>query len=132
MPHTTSFRVRFAELDPYRHVNHSVYVSWLEAGRVEALEDAGLGLDQLQDDGVQIVITNIDVRFRGAAIAGDTVTVETSVEEVRRASSVWNQRVLRGEQVLITATVTAGVCDESGRPIRPPEGLLERMAAIGA
>lgn len=132
MAHTTSFRVRFGELDPYRHVNHAVYIGWLEAGRVEALEDAGLGLDVLQDQGIQIVITHVDVKFRGAAVAGDLVTIETEVEQVRRASSVWRQRVLRGDDVLITATVTAGVCDDHGKPMRPPEGLLEQLAAIGA
>jgi acyl-CoA thioester hydrolase len=129
--HRTSFRVRFSEIDPYRHVNHAVYVSWLEAGRVEALENHGLGLELLLADGVQIVITAIDVKFKRPAVAGDTVTVETSVAEVRRASSTWEQRVVRGEELLVSALVTIAVCDDTGRPVRPPDGLMERLAALG-
>ena len=41
-PHTLSLKVRFGELDPYNHVNHSVYVGWFEAGRCEAMESADL------------------------------------------------------------------------------------------
>ncbi len=131
MAHTTNFRVRFAEIDPYRHVNHAVYVSWLEAGRVEAMEDAGMGLDLLQADGMQIVITSIEVKFKKPAVAGDTVTIETEVASVRRASSRWRQRVMRGEEELIVADVHIAVCDDTGKPMRPPAGFMDRLAALG-
>ena len=36
--HRTTIRVRFYELDPYNHVNHSVYVSYFESARVEFVE----------------------------------------------------------------------------------------------
>ena len=124
--------MRFGELDPYRHVNHAVYVSWFEAARTEALEDATLGLGDLQDQGYQLVVTSIDVKYRRPAVAGDTCVVETTVEEIRRASTVWRQRVLRGEEELVTGLIRIGICDERGRPTRPPEGLLEQLAAIGA
>ena len=35
--HQLDIKVRFCELDPYGHVNHSIYVQYFEAGRVEAL-----------------------------------------------------------------------------------------------
>lgn len=131
MPHTTRLRVRFGELDPYRHVNHAVYISWFEAARTEALEDARLGLDRLQDDGYQLVVTALDVRYRRPAVAGDECVVETEIAEVRRASTVWRQRVLRGGDELVTAEIRIGICDAAGRPTRPPEGLLDALSAIG-
>ena len=42
--HRTTIRVRFYELDPYNHVNHSVYVSYFESARVELLAEAGYGV----------------------------------------------------------------------------------------
>ncbi|MCP3937077.1 MAG: acyl-CoA thioesterase [Actinomycetia bacterium] len=131
MAHTTSFRVRFSEIDPYRHVNHAVYVSWLEAGRVEALEDVGMGLDLLQRDGIQVVITSIEVRFKKPAVAGDVVTIETEVASVRRASSQWRQRVMRGDEELIVADVHIAVCDDTGKPMRPPAGFMDRLTTLG-
>ncbi|MDG2262699.1 MAG: thioesterase family protein [Actinomycetota bacterium] len=131
MAHTTTLRVRFGELDSYRHVNHAVYISWFEAARTEALEDSGLGLGGLQDDGVQLVVTSVDVKYRRAAVAGDECVVETEIGEIRRASTVWHQRVMRGEEVLVSGEIRIGVCDDTGRPMRPPEGLIEKLAAIG-
>ncbi len=131
MVHTTEIRVRFGELDPYRHVNHAVYVMWMEAARTVALEDIELGLGDLQDMGYQIVVTDIAVKFRRPAVAGDTVTVETEVAEIRRASSRWVQRIMRGDDLLVSGEIRAGICDETGRPTRPPAGLMEKMALLG-
>ena len=111
MTHETRFRVRFGELDPYRHVNHAVYITWFEAARTEALEDADLGLDSLQDEGFLLVVTSIEVKYRRPAVAGDECVVETSVVEVRRASTIWRQRVLRGDEELVTADIRIGICD---------------------
>ena len=34
--HRSRLRVRFSELDPYAHVNHTVYLVYFEAGRLIA------------------------------------------------------------------------------------------------
>lgn len=136
MAHRTAFPVRFVEIDPYGHVNHAVYVTYLEVGRTDALAACGLGLAELAESGFQLVITGLEVRYRGAAVLGDTVAVETELAELRRASGTWAQRVLRvapdgDDEVLVTATVSAGVTDRSGRPTRPPGWMMERMALLG-
>jgi len=128
--HLTSFRVRFGELDPYQHVNHAVYVAYLEAGRTEALESIGLGLHVLADLGWQIVVVDLQMRFRAAAQAGDTVTIETTVADLGAVTSRWNQRILRGEQVLVEGSVRAGATDLTGRPKRIPKELVDRLAQL--
>jgi len=132
MAHTTTLRVRFGELDPYRHVNHAVYISWFEAARTEALDDCGLGLGGLQDNGIQLVVTAVDVKYRRPAVAGDVCIIETEIGEIRRASTIWHQRVMRGDEILVSGEIRIGICDGAGRPMRPPEGLIEKLAAIGA
>ena len=131
MAHCTDLAVRFNEIDPYGHVNHAVYVTYFEVGRTDALTACGVPLELMADRGYQMVVTRIDVRFRQPAEAGQIVTVETEVSELRRASGTWSQRIVRGAEVLVTAEVTAAVTDSSGRPTRPPEWLfpaLERLA----
>jgi acyl-CoA thioester hydrolase len=73
--HTTDVKVRFGELDPYGHVNHAVYLSYLEAARVEALSAVGFGLDRLQREGLHVVVVDLRVRFHRPAVLGDTLTV---------------------------------------------------------
>ncbi len=130
MTHSTDLVVRFNELDPYNHVNHSVYVTYLEVGREAALRACDLPLPRLSAEGFQLVVTRIDVRYRAAAEAGDHLTVTTEVLQMRRASGVWRQQVLRGQDVLVTADVTIGVTDLAGRPTRPPEWLMAGLSRL--
>ncbi|MFT7649101.1 MAG: YbgC/YbaW family acyl-CoA thioester hydrolase [Candidatus Poriferisodalaceae bacterium] len=131
--HHFSIIPRFGELDPYNHVNHAVYVAYFEAARCVALEDIGMALPDLEARGIQIVVTQLDVRFRQPATARDRLVVETEVLEVRRASSRWGQRVIRESDgaPLVTGEVVAGVCDSKGKPMRPPADLMEALSTLG-
>ena len=130
MVHRLDLRVRFCELDPYGHVNHAVYVSYFEVARCEALASCGVPIDAMALKGYQLVVTNLAVRFRRSAVAGDRLTVATSIAEMRRASGLWSQVVARGDEVLVTAEVTAGVTDANGRPCRPPDWLFGALDGL--
>lgn len=139
--HRASLRVRFAELDPYRHVNHTVYVTYFEVGRVEAMEAVGLDLARLQDEGWQLVIADLAVRYRRPAVAGDHLVVETGLTELGAATSRWRQRVLRpggdgrsaaggAEEELCSADLRAGVTDSRGRPRRIPPAMAAALEEL--
>jgi len=128
--HRTTIHVRWSELDPYHHVNHAAYLTYLEHARIAALEEIGWGMDALRQLGYQVVVVRIDVHFRASATAGDDLVVESGVVEVRAASSRWSQRILRGDTVILEANVTAAATNEAGRPARAPAQLnaaLERL-----
>ena len=123
-------RVRFHELDPYGHVNHGVYLNWFETARIEAMGDLGFGLADLRDRGVHLVVTEANLRFVAPALAGDVVVVESEVREVRRATSWWHQRVLRGDEVLAEVAVRSGTVDATGRPAAAPADLVAALRAL--
>ena len=130
MAHRTEIAVRFAELDPYAHVNHAVYVTYFEVARSEALASVGAPLHLMAEEGFQFVVTDIQVSFKRAAVAGELLVVETEVSEVRRASTVWSQRILRDDEVMVTGTIRAAVTDTKGRPTRPPAWLFEMLGPL--
>ena len=130
MVHRTELTVRFNELDPYNHVNHAAYVTYLEVARTEALEACGIPVATISANGFQLVITRLEVRYVAAAGAGDRLTVTTELARSRRASSVWTQRVYRGDELLVDGEVTIAVTDLDGRPTRPPEWLFPAMEAL--
>ena len=130
MVHTATIRVRFAELDPYHHVNHTVYMTYFEVARVEAMEAVGLDLAVLQADGWQLVVTELDVRFRRPAVSGDSLSVDCSITEMGGASCRWFQRVRRGDLVLVEGRLRTGVTDSTGRPRRMPAELVARLAPL--
>lgn len=123
----TSIRVRFHELDPYGHVNHGVYLNYFEEARVELLERIGFGLGRLQELGHHIVVVEVRVSFRAPATAGDLLTIESTITDLRRVSSTWHQRMLRGDELIATNDVRAALTDLNGRPTAPPPGLAEAL-----
>ncbi|MBC8194515.1 MAG: acyl-CoA thioesterase [Acidimicrobiia bacterium] len=130
--HLHPVKVRFYELDPYGHLNHSVYVQLFETGRIELLEAVGLGLSSLDEQGYRFVVTNIETSFVKSVEAGDSLMVETEVLETRRASSIWRQRILRGDEVMATQQVRAAITNSNGRPTRAPAELAEALAPFTA
>ncbi len=130
MLHRTEIAVRWAELDPYAHVNHAVYVGYLEVARAEALDHIGLSLHRVSEAGYQFVVVELNVKYRRAAEMGDHLVVETDLERTSRATSTWHQRILRGDQLLIIASVTAAVTDATGKPVRPPVWITEALELL--
>lgn len=130
MTHRTSIRVRFYELDPFNHVNHSVYLQYLETARVEALESVGAGIPAMVELGYQMVVVTLEARYRVPAVAGDSLIIETIVSDVGRAACRFDQRVLRDDTVLLDASLRAGVTNTDGRPARMPPDLAERLAQL--
>ena len=132
MPHSTPISVRFYELDPYRHLNHSVYVQYFEVGRIDLFASFGWTLTGMAELGANIVVSEITTRFIAPAVEADQLVVETRVAEVKRVSAVFEQRILRGEEVLATQIVTTACVNLEGRPIRFPDelhaALLEDLA----
>ncbi|MGH8911001.1 MAG: acyl-CoA thioesterase [Acidimicrobiia bacterium] len=124
MSHQTEIRVRFYELDPYDHVNHTNYLAYFETARIEYLTDVGFGMDVLKASGCQIVVVELKARFLATAGLRDVLTVTTSVGEMGRVASTWIQEMRRDDDLIATLEVKAAFTDLSGRPRRIPEDFV--------
>ncbi len=131
MPHVTTVKARFADLDPYDHVNHARYLSYFESARIEALGDLGFGMDAMKADGVHIVLVELTARYVAPVGLHDEVVISTSVVEVGRAASRWRQEATVDGRVVATLDVRAGFTDANGRPMRAPAGFADAAATLG-
>lgn len=127
---TTNLGVRFHELDAYGHVNHGVYLNYFEHARVELLDAIGFGLQVLEERGIQLVVAAVTVRYLAPAALGDRLVIETDLVQLRRASGTWEQRLLRGDELLARATVRSAATNRHGRPIRPPDDLMAALNSV--
>jgi YbgC/YbaW family acyl-CoA thioester hydrolase len=126
---STTLRVRFHELDAYGHVNHAVYLTYLEVARIDHLAVRGIDLLQLSaHTGMQLVVVGIEVDYLGTATAGEELEVTCTLIERRRASARFVQEIRRGGAVLLRAWVRTATIDPAGRPAAMPETLV---AALG-
>lgn len=120
-----TIEVRGYELDSYGHVNHAVYVSYLEHARWKMLEEEGITLSKFQEWKRWPVIANIEVKYLRPAFAGEKLEVETCVIENRRVGFSLSQRITRGETKLLEAKITSVIVNESGRPTEIPKEMME-------
>jgi acyl-CoA thioester hydrolase len=130
--HALSVRVYWEDTDASGLVYHTSYIRFMERGRTELLRT--LGLDQrplLEGAGgapTFFVVRAMDLEFIRPAVMDDLLTIETRVRELGGASLTLDQRVLRGAETLVTATVKV-VCVEQGRAKRLPPGVREKFEA---
>ena len=132
LPVRSEIRVRFAEMDPYGHVNHAMYLTYLEQGRAEALEAAELPLAKVASEGFQFVITEVNAKYLVPATAKEPIVVETTIGSLRRISGVWSQRIVSpdGETVYLSAELKAGITNRAGRPAKPPAWITEGLQRL--
>lgn len=128
--HTTSLKVRFYELDPYDHVNHTNYFSYFETARIEYLAEMGWGLDVMKEQGWQLVVVEANARFLAAAKYGEELTIRTWVEETGRVKSVWRQVMTRAGDEIARLTISAAFTDLQGKPRRLPEDFAAHLQTL--
>ena len=129
LQHRSTIDVRFYELDPYNHVNHTNYLAYCEVARVRALESCGIGLNTLHDLGFHIVVIELEAKFLAPAVGGDTLDVFTEVVDIRRASMHWSHRIERDGETIFTLAVRAAVTDVDGSPLRVPDVISTALSS---
>lgn len=119
-------RVYWEDTDAGGIVYHASYLAFLERARTEWLR--ALGVDQRAlraTERLQFAVVDMQVEWRRAARFDDLLTVTAEMAERGRATFSFAQTVLRGAELLLSATVRVAAIDaESLRPRRLPAGLL--------
>lgn len=121
MKHVTTLTVRPYECDSYGHVNHAVYVNYLEHARMQFLHATGFDYKGMLAAGFFTVIARLEIAYRAAAYADDALAIETEAVDTRRIGGTFRQVIRRGEALIAEASVHWCVVDGEGRPTRPPE-----------
>ncbi len=125
------FTVRYYECDPLGHVNHAVYVSYFELGRLEAMAACGLPFSDIIKQGYALVASDIFVQYKMAAVLEDQLEVQTCITDFRGARSVWQQELYRcrDNALLAQAMVSGAFTTAEGRPIRVPAHIRQSLEA---
>src|SRR5210317_1367898 len=91
----TEVVVRSYELDSFSHVNHAVFLNYLEYARFEALRAGGLSREVMAERGWGVYVVRIEVDYVKEARMDDRLLVRTRLAGYRRTSMVLQQEVVR-------------------------------------
>src|SRR3954447_16136855 len=137
--HVMTVRVYYEDTDFSGLVYHASYLRFMERGRTNYLRLLGADQRALFEEtekeapGFAFVVRSMQIEFLKAARMDDVLEVSTLPEEVKGASILLHQRVMRGEDLLIEARVrVAFVSGGRARPIPKPLRVAMRADADAA
>jgi acyl-CoA thioester hydrolase len=128
---TIEFRVRYAETDQMGVVYHTNYLIWCEMGRTELMRQLGATYAELERQGVYLVVSRAQIRFRNSARYDDPVRVRTCLTRLRSRGVTFHYRVERseGESVLAEAETDLVCVDSGGSPRKLPGSIEDLLGA---
>ncbi len=126
-----NIRARYAETDQMGYVYHGNYAEYYEVGRVELLRQMGIRYKDLEEQGVLMPVTSMNIKFLRPARYDDLISICTSIKEF----STHSKRIkfyyeLKNEQekvLNIGEVVLAFVDKNSGKSIEVPKVIVEAL-----
>jgi acyl-CoA thioester hydrolase len=125
--HFMPVRVYYEDTDFSRVAYHASYLRFMERGRTNYLRLLGIEHGALlaqahkEAPGFAFVVRAMQIEFLKPARMDDVLEVVTVPQEVKGASIMLRQRVMRGEETLVEARVrVACVAGGRARPIPKP------------
>ena len=130
--HHFALTVYFEDTDTAGVVYYANYLKFMERARSDMIRAVGIDqAEMLRGDGSAYFVTHVDIRYRRPARLAEDLRVISSVQQVRTSSVDIQQRVMRGDELLSDASVTAAFLDRDGRPRRQPKEWVEIFRNIG-
>lgn len=116
----TEMMVRDYECDIQGIVNNAVYQNYLEHARHEFLHEVGLNFTELHDDGIDAVVTSIQMEYKLPLRPRDVFTIKLGMHKQGRVRFVFDQAIVgKVDGKLVLKAQVTGVLTRNGRPIAP-------------
>ena len=125
-------RAYWEDTDAGGVVYHARYVAFLERARTEWLRWRGHGQEDLrQRHDLVFAVRAMQLDFLRPACLDDLLQVSAGLQACKRASLVFAQSIVRGDEVLLTAQVRVAVLSASSFKPKPlPDALHEELKAL--
>ena len=120
-----TIRVRYAETDRMGLLHHANYLVYFEQGRTELLRSKGLAYRDLEDKGYLMVVTRVEVKYRGPARYDELLTLRTTVVRMTMVRIDHRYEVFRDGVLLAEGSSTLACVDRAGNIQKLPDFLRE-------
>lgn len=122
-------RVIYGDTDAMDIVYYGNYLRFFEIGRNEYIRECGIPYRDIEARGFMLPVTEAHARYIEPARYDDELTIETRVEELKKASIRFAYRIVRGDGRLLTEGYTRHAClhRETGRIVRIPSDVADAI-----
>ena len=124
--------VFYEDTDMGGRVYHANYLKFIERARSKFIES--LDVDQralLLEEKKFFIVKNIVANYLLPAYFGDRLEIYTTLIELKRASMILKQEILRGDKKLFKASVRLALLNSSGKPEKFSMDLASNIKKMG-
>lgn len=127
--HEIQIRIRYGETDQMGVVYHGNYAQFIEMGRVEWLRSIGVSYRSIEESGIMLPVISLHLDYKKPARYDDLITVSTSLKKAPGVRIEFDYRIYNEEKEILTLgnTVLAFVDMKTGRPVKCPDHILEKL-----
>lgn len=107
--HKLPLQLRFNDVDMFGHLNNTVYLEFLDLGKLRYFETV-LG-DEFMKTDLKVVVVNINCNFYSPAFINEQLEVMTTVTRIGEKSLALDQRIVNqttGDVKCTATTIMAG------------------------
>ncbi len=125
----TQIRVRYGETDQMGFVYYGNYPLYFEVARGEGLRNAGFTYRMMEESGIGMPVTQININYKRPAKYDDLITVKTTINELPTSKIIFNHEVYNEQNKLLTTAqlILVFINIATKRPTRCPQILTEKL-----
>ncbi len=129
---TTQVRVRYGETDQMGFVYYGNYPLYFEVGRAEAMRQIGMTYKQMEEMGVYMPISKMEIRYFRPGHYDDLLTIKTIVNQMPTSRMVFDYEMYNEQGTLLCTACTelAFISSQTNRPVRAPSWFLKKMEEV--
>ncbi len=131
--HRFPVRVYFEDTDLTGVVYHANYLRYMERARSDMLRLVGIDhRGSIAAGAGGYAVSALAIRYLRPAALDDNLVVVSRMTQLRAASGVIQQRVMRGDTIVSEAEVTVALVGPTGRPLRQPKEWIAALQKVMA
>lgn len=121
----TTVRVRYGDTDQMGYVYYGKYAEYFEVGRTELIRSLGLPYKKMEEEGVMLPVSELNIRYYKAAKYDDLLTIRTSVSEFPTVKLLTEYEIFNENKELLTkgTVLLVFVSIETGRVTKIPPNM---------
>lgn len=127
--HTIDIRIYYEDTDCGGVVYYANYLKYFERARTHYLESRGISVTEQLQQGTQFVVVHAELDCRVPARYGETLTIDTRLAEVTRASLTFAHvvRERTSQRVVVEGAAKLAATDLAGKVKRMDQVLVDRL-----
>ena len=122
-------RIYYEDTDCGGVVYYANYLKYFERARTHYLEDHGLSVATLVEEGTEFRVTRAELAYHSPAMYGEILVIDTSVVADRRISITFSHvfRERTSQRLVVEGSATLVAVDSKGKMKRIPPHILEAL-----